>query len=199
MSILWATVLLARQLLAARGAGRLDYSRATGKPGAGAKYSFTTAMMPQNKESVRLHPFKFTVGMMMHAGVGVAILGVLALIVNRDWGCAYLSLARPLIWLGLFSAFYLFCRRFASVNLRVMSAPDDYVASLATCGLLAITGITCTGIDNVVSCLFYSTLFFFYLPLGKLRHAVFFFAARYDLGCRLGYRGVYPPNKARTE
>ena len=111
----------------------------------------------------------------------------------------WLSLLWPLIWLGLLSALYLFCRRFTSENLRVMSSPDDYVASLATCGLLVITGITCMGFDNVVFCLIYSALFFFYLPFGKLRHAVFFFAARDDLGRRLGYRGVYPPAKAPKE
>ena len=38
------------------------------------------------------------------------------------------------------------------------------------------------------------------LPLGKLRHMAFFFAARADLGRRLGYRGVYPPpERTRAE
>ena len=39
----------------------------------------------------------------------------------------------------------------------------------------------------------YAALIFLYLPLGKLRHAVFFFVARGDYGWRLGHRGVYPP------
>ena len=35
-------------------------------------------------------------------------------------------------------------------------------------------------------------------PAGKLRHAVFFFLARVDLGRRLGWRGVYPPAAGRS-
>jgi hypothetical protein len=185
--------------MAARGKGRIDYSHSMGEGRAGASYSFTTAMLPQNKESVRLHRFKFTMGMVMHAGACVAILGIVLLVINPDWGCKVIKLSRPLLALAFLAASYLFVRRFFSANLRMMSAPDDYVASFATCGLLAVTGITCTGIENIVPCLFYAALFFLYFPLGKLRHAVFFFAARDDLGRRLGYRGVYPPAKAHTE
>ena len=45
----------------------------------------------------------------------------------------------------------------------------------------------------------YTGLLLVYLPLGKLRHAVFFFVARGDYGRRLGFRGVYPPAATRAE
>ena len=36
---------------------------------------------------------------------------------------------------------------------------------------------------------------FFYLPLGKLKHLVYFFAARYQLGIFYGRRGVWPARR----
>ncbi len=79
-----------------------------------------------------------------------------------------------------------------------MSAPDDYIAILATCGLLALaSGYPIDAASDVVT-LIYAVLLFAYLPLGKLRHAVFFFVARGDYGRRLGRRGVYPSATART-
>jgi hypothetical protein len=34
-----------------------------------------------------------------------------------------------------------------------------------------------------------------YFPVGKLRHVVYFFAARYHLGFFFGRRGVWPGHK----
>jgi hypothetical protein len=36
-----------------------------------------------------------------------------------------------------------------------------------------------------------------YIPAGKLRHTVYFFAARYHLGYFFGWRGVWPPGKVK--
>jgi hypothetical protein len=35
-------------------------------------------------------------------------------------------------------------------------------------------------------------LLFLYLPLGKLKHSLYFFAARYHLGFFYGWRGIWP-------
>jgi hypothetical protein len=51
---------------------------------------------------------------------------------------------------------------------------------------------------GVAAFLIYAGVLFLYFPLGKLRHAVFFFVARADYGRRLGYRGVYPPARTRA-
>jgi hypothetical protein len=84
-------------------------------------------------------------------------------------------------------------RRLTSPLLRALSSPDDHLAIGATCALLALTlGVGLTGHGRAVL-LAFGTLFFLYLPLGKLRHAALFFVARGEYGWRLGYRGVYPP------
>lgn len=42
------------------------------------------------------------------------------------------------------------------------------------------------------------TLLMLYLPVGKLRHTLYFFAARYHLGIFFGRRGVWPPGQLKT-
>jgi hypothetical protein len=41
------------------------------------------------------------------------------------------------------------------------------------------------------------TILMLYLPAGKLRHLIYFFAARYHLGYFFGRRGVWPPENVK--
>jgi hypothetical protein len=199
LSILWALIALVVQVIAARGGGRKDYARRAGNPAGGVTYNFTIAMLPAHKETVRRHPVKFAIGVVMHLGVILVLLGVVLLLAWPDVGYRLMALIRPLAALALAAGAYLFVRRMFSKNLRVMSAPDDYIAILATCGLLALASFYPVDAESQVVHLVYAGVLFIYLPLGKLRHAVFFFVARGDYGRRLGRRGVYPPAAAGTE
>jgi hypothetical protein len=199
LSILWALIALVVQVVAARGGGRRDYARPAGKPSGGVAYNFTIAMLPAHKETVRRHPVKFAIGVVMHLGAILVLLGVVLLLAWPDGRYRVMALIRPLAVLALAAGVYLFIRRVFSKNLRVMSAPDDYVAILVTCGLLALASFYPADAERQVLHLVYAGLLFVYLPLGKLRHAVFFFVARGDYGRRLGHRGVYPPAAAGTE
>ena len=193
LSVAWAAIALALQVRAARGEGRMEHSRRAGSPVRGIGYSFSVAMTPRHKESVRRHPFKFVTGVLMHVGIVTSLVAVLLLLVWPPLARAVLSLSRPLVALALAAALVLLVRRPLAPDLKAMSVPDDYLASLATGGLLALALLHSLGAVVDVVLLSYAALFFVYLPLGKLRHAAFFFAARGDYGRRLGYRGVYPP------
>jgi hypothetical protein len=195
LAMLWAIVSLGYQVFAAWGGGRRDYSRRAGSPTLGIAYNFTLGMTPRHKESVRRHPVKFVVGLVLHLGVILSLLGVLLLLIWPALSGDVLSTGRPLNAVALGAGLYLLVRRATSPDLRAMSAPDDYIAILATCGLLAFACAFPDGVGST-ALLTYAVLFFVYLPLGKLRHAVFFFVARTDLGRRLGYRGAYPPTTA---
>jgi len=50
---------------------------------------------------------------------------------------------------------------------------------------------------HVYQSVYYVTaaLLLLYIPVGKLRHLVYFFAARYQLGYFYGWRGSWPPSK----
>jgi hypothetical protein len=185
---------LAWQLRAARGGGRVDRSVAAGDPARGVRYAFTVAMLPRHKETVRLHPLEFTLGLLLHAGALPALLGAALAAAAPGAGLAVLAALRPLFALALVSGLALLARRVFSTRLRALSIPDDYLAIAATCGLLA-----CAWRGSAPLRLAYAGALFLYLPLGKLRHAVFFFAARGDLGRRLGRRGVYPAPRIGRE
>ncbi len=198
LASLWAVVALTVQVVLAWGGGRPDYSRRAGNPLRAALYNFTAAMTPAHKESVRNHPREFAVGMLMHAGVILAGAGVLLLVIWPEAGEDLLFYGRPLLWLALLANLALLVRRALSPSLRAISSPDDYLASAATAGFLALASLPPWTSQQSVF-LIYTALLLVYLPLGKLRHAVFFFLARGDLGARLGHRGVYPPPQAETE
>lgn len=198
LATLWAVVALTVQVVLAWGGGRRDYSRRAGHPLRAALYNFTGAMTPAHKESVRNHPREFAVGMLMHAGVVLAGAGVLLLVLWPRAGQDLLYYGRPLLWLALLANLILLIRRVLSPSLRAISSPDDYLAAGATAGFLAFASLP-PWTAHPGMFLIYTALLLIYLPLGKLRHAVFFFLARGDLGARLGYRGVYPPPQAGTE
>lgn len=199
LGVLWAAGALAWQVLAARGGGRRDYSQRAGDPSRGILYNFTIAMQPAHKESVKNHPIEFATGLVLHAGVLTTLVGVVLLLVWPSGGLWLLALMRPLAALALLAGLCLLVRRVWSLTLRAMSVGDDYLAIAACCGLLAWVVAGQLGGQNQPGFLIYAGLLLLYLPLGKLRHAVFFFVARADLGRRLGYRGVYPPAPAETE
>lgn len=193
ISMLWALGASLWQLRGAHGGGRRDYSQRVGDPLRGILYSFTAAMLPTHKETVRLHPGKFAIGMLMHIGVFVSLLALLGSLVAPEMGSRAFHLIRPLNGLALIAALYLLIRRASSETMRAMSSPEDYLAILATAGFLLLSLLWSAHEFVPRAGWLYMTLLFVYLPLGKLRHAVFFFAARGDYGRRLGYRGVYPP------
>jgi len=195
----WAVGALAVQVLVTRAGSGRDFSRPAGSPRRGLLYNFTVALLPGHKETARLHPLEFVLGILLHVGSLSSILGGILLVVWPVAGYGALTLARPLAVVTLLAGLWLLVRRIAWKTLRAISVPDDYLALLATIGLLAWTGAAPIGPRNEVGFLLYFGLVLLYFPLGKLRHAVFFFVARADYGRRLGYRGVYPPARAGKE
>lgn len=196
LSLIWAIAALTVQVRAVR--RRRDYSRPAGDPRRGVVYSFTTAMLPTHKEAARLHAVEFGAGTLMHVGVIAALAQALA-----SLGAVSIPvpvwLALPLWTVSLVAGLGLLARRMVARDLRVLSAPDDYLALLTTIGLLAFAGWSACAPAMQAAFLIYTAALLAYLPLGKLRHAVFFFVARADYGRRLGYRGVWPPADAGAE
>lgn len=193
----WAAAALAIQVLMHRGAGRREFSRPAGRPLAGLLYNFTVAMLPGHKETARLHPAEFGAGVVLHLGVFAALAEVLLLLAAAEPAPAVQLVLRSLAGLGALAALLLVVRRALLPVLRALSTPDDYVAVLATCGWLVLAAFPALGSGAALPA--YTALLLGYLPLGKLRHAVFFFVARADYGWRLGHRGVYPPARTQAE
>lgn len=198
LSLLWAVLALAVQARRTHAAGAAPLAAPAGDPRRGLLYNFTRAMLPAHKESVRLHPLKFGLGLGLHAGVLAALTGVGVTLAAPATGVALLAWLTPLPAAGLLAGLALLALRVTTAELRAISIPDDYLAAGATCGLLAAALLAPRLAGGPVVLLAYAAALLVYLPLGKLRHVVFFFVVRAEYGRRLGYRGVYPPVRAEA-
>ncbi len=170
-----------------------DYSRPRGSVGPAVRYAFTGAMSPAKKESAYLHLPTYTAGLLYHAGtfLSLALFPVLLFGV-RPYTLPAQLLAVLLVLTGI-SGLGILIKRIALPKMRHLSNPDDYIANLlvsvfhlATAGMLAGSAFT-------TAYFVLATALFLYLPAGKLKHTVYFFAARYHLGFFYGRRGIWPP------
>jgi len=188
-SFAWAVALLAGQAaLAWRRRGR-DYAVAAASPWLGLVYTFTLGLSPARKETARRHPLKLGAGIILHVAIGAAIARAVAFVAipTRDLlPGATIALCAS----GVPAAASLLANRAYHPILRAMNGADDYAAILFTGAFIALAAAA--ALKLIPSYLFgyAAAAFFFYLPLGKLRHALFCPLARAELGLRLGRRGV---------
>ena len=192
-----AAVVLAWQVLRTRSFGlRPPVAPPAGSARRGVLYAFGPGMAPNAKESTRTHPVVYALGVSYHLGVFTAF-GVLlwALTAGRD-GAAPAppagAVAGVLTVLGFTGGAALLVRRARTALLRAISVPDDYVANLLTTVFIALAGLRlrAPGLEPLL--LAWAMLLLCYLPLGKIRHCLFFFASRYHLGRHYGRRGTFP-------
>lgn len=176
-----------------------DLSDPSGSVSQGVIYANTKAMMPTNKESAYLHLPTYTAGIIYHIGTFMAIL---------VYFISFTPLLNlwPALWTIAGCGFVissicgtaLFFKRCVSKNLKIMSNIDDYLSNLFTTLLHIMTALLLWFSDNsLISSLYYIevSLLLLYIPLGKLKHMLYYFAARYHLGFFYGWRNVWPPKK----
>lgn len=191
-----------------------DLSEKAGSVKAGVIYSNTKAMAPQHKESAFKHLPTFVTGILFHLGSFLALFLFFLLLFNTMWGFffAYSTLSLLIALLLLVSTCCgvgLFVKRIISKELRPISNADDYL-SVAIVSLFHLSSlllfftfafhdafhtIFSSAMHSGIICTYYfiATLLFLYIPLGKLKHCVYFLAARYHLGFFYGWRGTWPP------
>ncbi len=179
-----------------------DLSEKSGDTTKGIVYANTTAMMPQNKESAFLHLPAYATGMLFHIGSFVSLLVFLLSFFpffNRWIESSALRLIIPaIILVPCLCGYILLLRRAFSKELREFSNPDDYISNALTSTFQLFTILyllwpaSCT-----INALYYiaCALLFIYMPFGKLRHVVYYFAARYHLGFFYGWRNVWPKHE----
>jgi hypothetical protein len=170
-----------------------DFSKPIGEIGPAVRYAYLKAMDPRKKESAFLHLPTYTAGILYHLGTFLAIAIFALLWLNY----------KPAEWLRYTSSAYLILsglnglgilvKRIVKKELRALSNPDDYISNFLVTLVHIVTSITLINFSLLP--VYYITvgLLLFYLPAGKLKHTVYFFAARYQLGVFYGRRGVWPP------
>lgn len=189
----WAAGALALTWLRARRFGRrVLLAPPAGDPAAGVRYAFTAAMLPQAKESVRMHLPSYAAGVVFHLGT-FAAFGLLATTLAGIDPPAALTRVVALVTLaGAAGGLALLVKRVATPYLRGLSSPDDLAANLLTTSFVALAGAASLHPPLGPAWLVAAVVLLVYLPVGKIRHCVFFFSSRAYMGAFFGYRGTFP-------
>lgn len=169
-----------------------DLAKPSGSEAAGVRYSFTRGMSPAHKESAYLHLPTYTAGLVYHAGTFVSVFAlILSFFISDIPGWIPWVLAIYLC-ISCLSGLFILIKRVSVRKLRTLSNPDDYFSNILVTLFHAMT-VAYLLIGHPARCPYYlcATLLFLYMPMGKLKHLVYFFAARYQLGLFFGRRGVW--------
>jgi hypothetical protein len=199
LSGLFSAGALAYLILKTRSLGRKPYfSIPLGSTRQGVAYAFGRGMMPQEKESTRLHLFAYLAGVFYHLGIfsGFAILFIK--VFNLNGPALGQNIFRWGVGLGLVSGVGLLLKRIFMPNVRRLSRPDDFGANVFVDIFLAAALAASLDARTVTFLLGYSIFLFLYIPAGKIRHCVFFFYSRFLFGSFFGRRGVLPPGRDRS-
>ncbi len=176
-----------------------DYAPRAGDPARAIRYSFTGAMSPAKKESAFMHLPTYTGGLIFHLGTFLSI-AILALHISGVpvTGSASIILSLLLLISGA-SGIAILTKRISRKELRWLSHPDDYIANVLV--TLVQLSVSATLFYPPVMPWMYliASLMVLYIPAGKLKHLLYFFAARYHLGFFYGSRGVWPPLNTRND
>lgn len=170
-----------------------DYSHKLGNMGAAARYSFTGAMSPKKKESAYLHLPTYSAGLLYHFGTFLAIFIFflfLFKIVPQGW--LKFGIIGFLILSGL-SGLGILIKRMIKKELMALSNPDDFISNILVTAFQFLTASVLYNGQYLPAYFILVSVLLLYLPLGKLKHTIYFFAARYHLGFFYGWRGVWPP------
>jgi hypothetical protein len=190
----WAVLALTVTYRRAKAFGRRkSFSKPAGDPAAGVRYAFFQGMAPGAKESVMLNLPSYAAGMAFHAG----LLAAFALLAVTVAGGALPGPARipagALALAGAAGGLALLVKRAARPHLRGISCPDDFLSNLLAtlfvllaCGQLLAPALARPWLLE-------SALLLLYVPLGKIRHCLFFFPTRTHFGAFFGRRGTLPP------
>jgi nitrate reductase gamma subunit len=170
----------------------MDKSPVKGNVLHGILYAFTTGMMPWAKESTRLHRLAYLRGIGFHIGIFTAIGTV---ILSPLW--AFIPtwihiLMGIVLGIGAILGAAGGVMRIADHNLRGLSLPDDHFAVWLTTLFIAVSGLGLINEAFLAPMYIVAAVTFVYVPLGKIRHCLYFFFSRVFFGRFFGRRAVFP-------
>jgi len=172
-----------------------DMARRNGRVGAAIVYSFTGAMSPLKKETAYLHLPTYTAGLIYHIGtfLSFTLLVLLFAGFHIPGRAAYVLAA--LLAVSSAAGLSVLLKRIIKAPLRHLSHADDYLSNVLVTLFHFLTALTLLKTSLLPILLLYGSLLFLYIPVGKLRHTVYFFTSRIHLGIFNGRRGVWPVRK----
>lgn len=172
-----------------------DHSRSSGNLPGAIKYAFTGAMSPARKESAYLHLPTYSAGILYHLGTFLSIFLFFLFLLNIEPAGLLRWIVVGYLAVSVVSGLGILIKRIVKQELRALSNPDDYISNILVTSFQFTTALALINTAFLPIYFLLAGLLLLYLPLGKLKHTVYFFAARYHLGFFYGWRGVWPPKK----
>lgn len=176
-----------------------DFSHPLGKVGPAVFYSFTGGMSPLKKESAYLHLPTYIAGMFYHVGTFVAFFLLIIIFFNIYLNSWLINASFVFLILTSMCGFSILLKRIFKTKLRNLSNPDDYVSNLIVTVFQILTAISLVQNPFLPYLFVCSTVLFLIIPIIKLRHSIYFFASRIQLGMFYGWRGVWPLKKRGSD
>jgi len=173
-----------------KGAGGLAEGR--GDEARAVLYSLSGAMMPWRKETARRHVLSYVLGISYHAGVFLGFMWLVLIFFGAGLPQVLRTLSLVALALAALSGLALLIKRALTPEMRYFSNPDDYFSNLFVDGFLLLTAAVLRNDSVTPAYLVYAGVLFLYIPVGKLRHSIYFALARVYLGLFYGRRGVWP-------
>lgn len=172
-----------------------EYAKPRGKILPAIGYSFTKAMLPSRKETAYLHLPTYLGGLMYHIGTFLGFfLAFLFFFGYFPSETTSLFLTGILV-LSFSAGLFILIKRALRKDLRGLSNADDYISNLFVTLFHGLAGAALLVHALVPFLLIFTGLLMLYIPVGKLRHVVYFFTSRIYLSVFYGRRGVWPAEK----
>mgnify|MGYP000855220020 CR=1 FL=1 len=169
-----------------------EYSRRKGDVKSAITYSFTGAMSPTGKESAYLHLPTYTAGLLYHTGTFICFALYFLMLFDVSFSDTMRWILICVLTVSGLSGLGIFIKRISLKKMRYLSNSDDYVSNLLVSGFQIMTLAAFLDGEYAAYYFIFAGVLFLYLPLGKLKHSLYFFAARYHLGFFYGWRGIWP-------
>jgi len=172
-----------------------DYASARGKLAGGILYSFSGAMSPWKKESAYLHLPTYAAGIIFHLGTLLSFVWLLLHFFSIRTNAPITFGSTIFLFISGLSGLLIFMKRILNRTMRTISVPDDYFSNLLVTGFQIFSAVALVRASLLPGLFAWATVLLLYLPLGKLRHFVYFFTSRIQLGIFYGKRGVWNINR----
>ena len=172
-----------------------DYSFKRGNLKSAISYSFVGAMNPLKKESAYLHLPTYTAGILYHIGTFISIIIFFLFLLDVSFTYSFRWVLICILIISSVSGLGIFLIRSFLRKLRTLSNPDDYISNILVTAFQIFTLLVFINGAFIPYYFICVGILFLYLPLGKLKHLLYFFAARYHLGFFCGWRGIWPEKR----
>ena len=169
-----------------------DHAKPRGKTGTAIRYAFTGAMSPFKKETARGHLPTYTAGILYHVGTFISFFLLLLHFCSIQITDVVSRVLAAIVALSALCGALILLKRVISPRLRAFSNADDYASNLLVSGFQVLSVCALLNPALLPTLFIYASALLLYIPLGKLKHTVYFFASRIYLGIFFGTRGVWP-------